>query len=169
MRWNSFIFLLILVVRSSDVSAEKFKEVFGSWASSGSIFVVYEEDGFLQGRIKVIKDAVYLKDEDPKRAGHIRLDDNNPDVKMKVRPLVGIEMFSDYRFEDGQWQGKIYDPESGNTYESKMYVAKDGRLKIRGYIGMPMFGRTSKFDPIEVCSEEIRRMLAMINDSQSCR
>ena len=166
MRWYSFIYLLILVVQSSDASPEN--GVFGSWASSGSIFLVSEEDGFLHGRIEVIKDAIYLMDEDPKRVGQLRLDDKNPDAVMKVRPLVGIEMFSDYRYRDGQWRGYIYDPESGNTYESKMKVGKDGRLEIRGYIGVPMFGRTSKFEPVKVCSEEIRHLLTMMNDTQTC-
>jgi len=77
----------------------------GSWASSGLIFLVYEEDGFLHGRIEVLKDAIYLMDEDTKRVGQIRLDDKNPDAVMKVRPLVGIEMFSDYRYKGGQCRG----------------------------------------------------------------
>jgi len=49
-----------------------------------------------------------------------------------------------------------------------MKVGKDGRLEIRGYIGVPMFGRTSKFEPVNVCSEEIRHLLTMMNDNQTC-
>ena len=37
--------------------------------------------------------------------------------------------------------GTIYDPKSGKTYSCKMTI--DGnKLKIRGYIGISLFGRT---------------------------
>ncbi|MFT7686493.1 MAG: hypothetical protein ACI9FB_001838 [Candidatus Azotimanducaceae bacterium] len=168
MRWNPFICLLLLILQSGAASAQKNNDVMGSWASNGSIFRVYEENGRLHGRVEAVKDAVYLSEEDPARAGQIRLDDMNPDDVLKKRPLVGIEMFSEYRIKDGQWQGLIYDPESGKTYQSKMKVATDGRLEIRGYIGIPMFGRTSKFQPVKACSEEIQQLLAMMNNSQTC-
>jgi uncharacterized protein (DUF2147 family) len=39
--------------------------------------------------------------------------------------------------------GQILDAESGKVYKSKMTLLEDGKkLNVRGYIGMPMFGRT---------------------------
>ena len=72
-----------------------------------------------------------------------------------------MNIYSDYVFQNSRWQGKIYDPESGNTYESYMKL-KSGVLEIRGYVGMPMFGRTAKFKAVESCTEEHEIMLNRI-------
>jgi uncharacterized protein (DUF2147 family) len=40
-------------------------------------------------------------------------------------------------------KGRIYDPESGKTYKSKMTLAAPNRLEIRGYVGIPLFGRST--------------------------
>jgi len=39
--------------------------------------------------------------------------------------------------------GEILDPEVGETYKCKLQVIDGGkRLSVRGYIGVPMLGRT---------------------------
>ncbi len=39
--------------------------------------------------------------------------------------------------------GDILDPNNGKVYRSKMTLTDGGaKLKVRGYIGMPMLGRT---------------------------
>jgi len=50
-------------------------------------------------------------------------------------------------------------PKSGNTYSSRMEL-DDGRLKMRGYIGAPMFGRNQFFDRLQTCDESVRAMVA---------
>ena len=69
----------------------------------------------------------------------------------------------DYRFENGKWQGRIYDPESGNVYSSNMRVERNGKLKMRGYLGIPLFGRTASFVPLHDCAEHVKEMLVMVN------
>jgi hypothetical protein len=100
--------------------------------------------------------------------GAPRLDDRNPDPALRERPIVGIDLLSEYRFDDGQWRGRIYDPESGKVYSSRMKVEKDGRLHMRGYIGVPMLGRTAIFDPVSSCQAHIVAMLAMAEVSNPC-
>ena len=36
---------------------------------------------------------------------------------------------------------------------------KDGKLYIRGFLGISLLGRTQTFEPIERCSENILRMI----------
>jgi uncharacterized protein (DUF2147 family) len=148
-------------------SASDREQVMGLWASEGSIFSVFEKAGLLHGEIIALKDPVYTVEEDSIRAGKTRLDDNNPDESQRTRPIIGLDMFAEYRFDDKQWRGKIYDPESGNHYQSKMVIAKDGRLEIRGYIGIPLFGRTARFDPVASCEEHIVEMLKKMIDPPS--
>jgi uncharacterized protein (DUF2147 family) len=37
--------------------------------------------------------------------------------------------------------GKIFDPDSGNTYRCKMRI-DDKKLVVRGYLGITLFGRS---------------------------
>jgi len=41
-------------------------------------------------------------------------------------------------FEEGQ----IYNGENGKTYNANISLQPDGKLRLRGYVGSPMFGET---------------------------
>jgi uncharacterized protein (DUF2147 family) len=42
-----------------------------------------------------------------------------------------------------EWEeGKIYDPVGGKTYSSYISLKDKNTIKVRGYIGFSMFGRT---------------------------
>ncbi len=45
--------------------------------------------------------------------------------------------------ERGAWDGgRIYNPEDGETYRSTMTLDGNGTLRVRGYVGAPIFGRS---------------------------
>ena len=134
--------------------------VFGRWAGDQSILEIGERDGLLSARVIALDDPVYREGEEFGPVGAARRDDLNPDPDKRQQPILGIELLSGYRFENGRWQGRIYDPESGNVYSSNMRVNRNGELKMRGYLGIPMFGRTATFVPLEICAEDVRAMLA---------
>jgi len=77
-----------------------------------------------------------------------RKDLKNPNSSLRERDLLGTELFTNFIYNDGTYeQGKIYDPESGKTYDCKMSF--NGKsLKVRGYIGISLFGRTEMFERI---------------------
>jgi uncharacterized protein (DUF2147 family) len=79
-----------------------------------------------------------------------------------------LDLVSDYRYDDGWWRGRSYDPESGNTDSSQMKLGKDGRLEMRGYVGVPWLGRTVQWDPVSSCKSPIVQMPAMIESSVPC-
>jgi uncharacterized protein (DUF2147 family) len=64
------------------------------------------------------------------------LDTNNPDAKLKTRTIMGMPMLWGFKpAAPGKWTGgKIYDPESGKTYDSKLSVNANGTLKVEGCI-----------------------------------
>jgi uncharacterized protein (DUF2147 family) len=75
----------------------------------------------------------WLKSDKP---GKPVLDASNPDPKLRARPLNGSTFIRDFRrVAVGRWTGgKIYSPEEGKTYDSKMQVAPDGTLKLAGCV-----------------------------------
>ncbi len=79
--------------------------------------------------------------EDPDRS---RIDDKNPDPALQERELLGLELFAGFRFDgEDRWiDGKIYDPNSGKTYRCIITVLDANTLKVRGYVGVPLLGRT---------------------------
>lgn len=78
------------------------------------------------------------------RRGDI-LDSKNPDKAEAQKKLVGKVILYDLQHdEDADYKGgKIYDPESGKTYSCKATRQADGNLKVRGFIGASLFGRTT--------------------------
>ncbi len=43
---------------------------------------------------------------------------------------------------DGVWASHITNPDNGKTYTTQMSLDDRGRLRLRGYIGLPLFGQT---------------------------
>ncbi len=42
----------------------------------------------------------------------------------------------------GVWDSKITNPDDDKTYTIRLQVDPDGRLRMRGYIGIPLLGQT---------------------------
>ena len=86
------------------------------------------------------------------------VDSKNPDEKLRSRDLVGIPLFQGFHHDsDLKWKGgTIYDPESGKTYDCKLWF-EDGdlsKLKARGFIGISILGRTETFERV---AEDIKK------------
>lgn len=71
-------------------------------------------------------------------------DAKNPDPRKRERPLIGtailwnLKATGERSFEDGY----VYDPDSGETYSGKAELEGTNALKLHGYVGMAVFGRT---------------------------
>lgn len=63
----------------------------------------------------------------------------------KDQPIIGMTMLWGMKQDGSEYNGgQILDPANGKTYKSKMSFADSSgkKLNVRGYIGMPMLGRT---------------------------
>lgn len=159
--------IVLMLVISAPAFADR-DAVKGYWSTGDSIFEIYEKDGALYGQIRALNSPTYEPGEREGYDGKPRMDTENPEPGLQSRPLIGLHMFSEYAYEDGRWQGKIYDPATGNTYQSRMKVNGDGELEIRGYVGMPMFGRTAIFPPASNCTPEVVAMLPQLESPPRC-
>ena len=106
-------------------------------------------DGLLCGRIYWLKK--------PLSGGAPKRDQHNPDAALRERPLCGLKIMTGFRpGETPSWyRGYIYNPNDGRTFNSTIHVEGDGSLKIRGFVGVSLFGKTVEWvrppEPLERC------------------
>lgn len=77
-------------------------------------------------------------------------DAKNPDPNLRNRDLVGLVFLKDFEFNGkNKWiNGEVYAFDNGGTYSGKLWM--DGTtLKMRGYLGISLFGRTVAFEPVK--------------------
>ncbi len=77
-----------------------------------------------------------------------RKDINNPDPKLRNRPIQNFVFLTNFVYKDGIWDnGKIYDARTGTSYDCFMkYV--EGKIEIRAFIGLHMFGKSEQWQRI---------------------
>jgi uncharacterized protein (DUF2147 family) len=64
-----------------------------------------------------------------------KTDVHNPKPQLRGRPLIGLQILSGFIATADRWDnGRIYDPESGKTYRSRLKLNPDGSLKVSGCI-----------------------------------
>lgn len=70
---------------------------------------------------------------------------------LKNQPVLGMQILSGMRQAGSEWTGgHILDPESGNVYRCTITLVDGGKaLRLRGYIGLSIFGRTEKWLRLE--------------------
>ena len=85
---------------------------------------------------------VWLKE--PEKNGRPVLDDNNPDEKLRERPVLGMQFMYGFVYDgENVWSGgRVYDAESGDEYRGKLRLTDQETMELRGYIMIPLFGRT---------------------------
>lgn len=102
------------------------------------------------GDIVWLKDSNYPEGSRDGVPGSPYLNHNSPDPKLRREPLLGLRIMRAFSYADGAWSGgSVYDPKDGQTYRGKMTLASPTRLSLRGYVGIPLFGRTSHWSRAE--------------------
>nr|WP_245536524.1 DUF2147 domain-containing protein [Terriglobus saanensis] len=85
------------------------------------------------------------------------VDIHNLNPGQRNRALCNLEIGSHFSLTDPTHAsgGALYDPKSGRTYHGTMSV-EGNDLKLRGYIGAPIFGKTETWhrvsEKIAVCA-----------------
>jgi uncharacterized protein (DUF2147 family) len=44
-----------------------------------------------------------------------------------------------------KWRGTVTDPRNGSVYHATLTLREDGTLRLRGYVGVPLFGQTQSW------------------------
>jgi uncharacterized protein (DUF2147 family) len=73
--------------------------------------------------------------------------------KLHNQPIVGMTIMHGLKADKnpGHWKnGEILDPNNGKTYNSTVQLTDNNqKLNVRGYIGMPLFGRSQVWERVE--------------------
>ena len=72
----------------------------------------------------------------------------------KDKPIVGMTLIKGVKHSESdkaRWDGgEILDPNNGKSYKVRLTLGDGGKtLAVRGYIGMPMLGRTQTWIRVE--------------------
>lgn len=85
-------------------------------------------------------------------AGNLRVDALNPDPVLRSVRADRIVLIRGLRYDSHKdtWHGgTIYNPVEGKSYDVTAEFGSSSVLKVRGYVGSPMFGRTLEWKKIE--------------------
>lgn len=95
-------------------------------------------------RIAALRDPTFTPaDDEAHLLGKPRRDIHNPDAELRQRLLVGLTIGSGFSFERESWRGGyLYHPGSGKRYRCHLQLIPGGYLRVRGYIGFSLLGRT---------------------------
>jgi uncharacterized protein (DUF2147 family) len=117
-------------------------DIVGDWKNgegTGVVQIFKTTSGHYAGKI------IWLKEPIDPDTGKPKLDKRNPDESKRTVAtlgLVNLKAFT-YNAEKKQWEnGTIYDPKKGKQYSCKINMEGSNTLKVRGFIGISLIGRT---------------------------
>ena len=84
----------------------------------------------------------------PNAAGHVLNTCSKCPPPYKDKPLVGLKILTGFKDEPNKpghyIDGTVLDAKSGGVYKGKAQVSANNRqLRMRGYVGVSVFGRTN--------------------------
>lgn len=131
------IFVLIVSFFLTSMYAQK--TVLGKWKSIDDetgkalgVVEIYEEEGKIYGKII---DILIPKDRN-KTCEKCPGED-------KDKPILGLTVIKDLQKDGNEYNGgHILDPKHGKLYKCYINLENEDKLKIRGYVGISLFGRT---------------------------
>ncbi|MFA5257297.1 MAG: DUF2147 domain-containing protein [Opitutales bacterium] len=125
----------LLMLFCSQLMAQSDKIV-GLWITDNDksqVRISQTEDGSYCGQI------VWLSENKD------RTDAENPDPQLRSRKVLGLQILSNFHYNEAKnkwFDGTIYDPKSGKTYDCFMWFDDNNDLHVKGYVmGMRFIGR----------------------------
>lgn len=134
---------ILLLISTVTTSAQS---IFGKWESRDeitnnvdSIIEVYQKEGKAYARI------IEITDKTKKEALCTLCKDEK-----KNKPVLGMEILTGLEKDGDEWSGgSILDPRNGKKYKCYIKLVNKNRLKLRGYIGISLFGKTEYMDRVK--------------------
>jgi len=121
------------------------QSIFGKWktiddetGNEKSIVEIYQKDG--KAYAKIIQ--LLEKGKEDKVCDKCKGSNKN-------KPIKGMVIINGLSKDDYEWNGaKILDPKTGKEYKCYITLDTPNKLKVRGYIGFALIGRTQYWHKI---------------------
>jgi uncharacterized protein (DUF2147 family) len=131
--------ITIAILLVSTIFYSQNHSVIGKWKTiddetgkAKSIIEIYEKSGKIYGKVVEILDMEHKKDLC-----------TNCDNEDRNKPIVGMTIIKGLSKNGSEYgSGKILDPKNGKIYKCMMALEGNDKLKVRGYIGFALIGRT---------------------------
>jgi uncharacterized protein (DUF2147 family) len=138
---------------SSVVQAQNQDAIVGRWwnQEKEAQIEIYPCDGKYCGKIIWLKEPNYPANDPKGMGGQPRVDRENPDPAKRGQPILGLNLVGSFTYvEENLWEGGfIYDPREGKTYKCKMTLETPDNLKVRGFIGIALIGKTNNWTRVK--------------------
>ncbi len=133
---KNFILTFAILFFSTTIQSQtvlgKWKTIDDETGQAKSIVEVYENSGKIYGKVLEIFDASHKNDVCKECIG---VDKN--------KPIQGMVILRGLTKDDNEYSGgKIIDPKNGKIYKCSISLESKDKLKIRGYIGFSLIGRS---------------------------
>jgi uncharacterized protein (DUF2147 family) len=138
--------ITIIVLFVSCVFYSQNKSVLGKWKTiddetgeAKSIVEIYEKSGKIYGKVINILDVVHKNNLCQNCSG----EDKN-------KPILGLTVIKGLTRDGKEYNsGKILDPRTGKLYQCFITLEGSDKLKVRGYIGISLLGRTQYWQRVK--------------------
>ncbi len=133
MKKTLLIFTLFLAVASYSQSITgNWKTIDDETGKEKSIVEIYESDGKIYAKILKLLD----------KSQENKICDNCKGAN-KNKPLKGMVIINGLKKDGKEWNdAKILDPKTGTEYKCYITLEEPNKLKVRGYMGFALLGRT---------------------------
>lgn len=139
---KKIIFLLVSLYFSTTLFANG-DDILGVWFNeekTGKV-EIYKSGNKYYGKIIWLKEPLDAN-------GKEKTDIHNSDASKRSQKVLGLIMLRGFTYdaEDNNYvDGNIYDPKNGKDYSCKMKLIDKNNLDVRGFIGISLLGRTTKW------------------------
>ncbi len=133
--------LLSNAVFAASLDGTQWQTVDEKTGEKKAIIQLNENSGQVSGKIIKVLDSKKAKANCEKCTG-----------SLKNKPIEGLQILTGMRADGtNQWSnGKLVDPETGKIYSGKINLSDNGQsLKLRGYVGSPVFGRSQTWQRVK--------------------
>ncbi|MDP3946141.1 MAG: DUF2147 domain-containing protein [Lutibacter sp.] len=134
-----FVFFLSILGHSQSIIG-KWKTIDDETGKERSIVEIYESEGKIYA--KIVK--LLVKGEENRVCENCKGANKN-------KPLKGLVVIDGLKKDGNEWNGaKILDPKTGKEYKCYLTLEEPNKLKVRGYLGFALLGRTQYWYKVKV-------------------
>jgi uncharacterized protein (DUF2147 family) len=132
-----FLFLMAFCNAQDHGIMGKWKTIDDSNGKPLSVVEIFESKGKIYGKVIEI-----FNQKNQKRCVNCTGEDKN-------KPILGLIVIKGLTKDGDDYNGKILDPKQGKLYKCIVNLESRDRLKVRGYIGISLIGRTQVWERIK--------------------